>query len=195
MQPVPVTLTGDFVRLEPLAITHAGDLALVASEAEIWRYLSAPAPRDEAAMRRLIEAAVAEAARGVRLPFAIIDLRDGRAVGSTSYLDIAPAHQRIEIGWTWLGARARRTAINSECKYLLLKHAFETLGCGRVQLKTDARNLRSQAAIERLGAVKEGVLRQHMMLPDGFVRDTVMYSILRAEWPQVASRLQTSMRR
>lgn len=146
-------------------------------------------------MRRLIDAALREAAQGTRLPFAIIDLADGRAVGGTSYLDITPAHRRIEIGWTWLGARARRTAINTECKYLLLKHAFETLGCSRVQLKTDARNLRSQVAIERLGAAKEGVLRRHMVLPDGHVRDTVMYSIVSEEWPMVLKRLQASLRR
>ncbi|MCC6415123.1 MAG: GNAT family N-acetyltransferase [Opitutaceae bacterium] len=195
MQPVPVTLTGEFARLEPLGLEHAADLARVGTEADIWRYLPTRAPRDDGEMRVLIETALAEAARGVRLPFAIIDLADGRAVGSTSYLDIAPAHQRIEIGWTWLGARARRTAINTECKSLLLKHAFATLGCGRVQLKTDGRNLRSQAAIERLGAVKEGVLRRHMVLPDGFVRDTVMYAILREEWPMVTKRLQAALRR
>ncbi|HRJ48186.1 MAG TPA: GNAT family protein, partial [Opitutaceae bacterium] len=127
--------------------------------------------------------------------FAVIRRADGRAVGSTSYLDIAPEHRRIEIGWTWLGAEARRTAINTECKYLLLRHAFETLGCGRVQLKTDARNLRSQAAIERIGAKREGVLRRHLVMPDGFVRDTVMFSILAEEWPAVKARLEANLAR
>jgi len=190
MQPEPITLSGQFVRVEPLALAHAADLALVATEEGIWSYMPAKVPQNQADVEALIEAALAEAKKGVRLPFSIIDLKGGRAIGSTSYLDIAPAHRRIEIGWTWLGAPARRTAINTECKYLLLKHAFEALGCGRVQLKTDARNLRSQAAIERLGAVKEGVLRRHMILPDGHVRDTVMYSITAAEWPMVTKRLQ-----
>ena len=194
MQPEPVTLSGQCVRLEPLALGHAADLAVVAAEPEIWHYMPARAPRNEAEVTALIEQALAEAQQGTRLPFAIIDLSSGRAVGSTSYLDIAPAHRRIEIGWTWLGAQARRTAINTECKYLLLRHAFETLGCGRVQLKTDGRNLRSQAAIERLGAVKEGVLHRHMILPVGYVRDTVMYSITAGEWPLVTKRLAGFLR-
>ena len=195
MQPEPVTLSGQFVRVEPLALAHAADLALVATEESVWSYMPVKVPQNQAEVETLIETALAEAKKGVRVPFAIIDPKAGRAVGSTSYLDIAPAHRRIEIGWTWLGAPARRTAINTECKYLLLKHAFETLGCGRVQLKTDARNLRSQAAIERLGAVKEGVLRRHMILPDGHVRDTVMYSITAAEWPVVLKRLQAFLQR
>lgn len=195
MQPEPVTLSGRFVRLEPLALAHAADLAVVATEKSIWSHMPVNVPRNEADMKALIESALVEARQGIRLPFAIIDLGSGRAVGSTSYLDIAPTHRRIEIGWTWLGAPARRTPINTECKYLLLRHAFETLGCGRVQLKTDARNLRSQAAIERLGAVKEGVLRRHMILPDGYVRDTVMYSVTAAEWPMVTKRLQAFLQR
>lgn len=116
-------------------------------------------------------------------------------MGSKSYLDVAPEHLRIEIGWTWLGAPARRTAVNTECKLLLLRHAFETLGCGRVQLKTDGRNLRSQTAIARLGAVREGVLRKHVILPDGFVRDTVMFSITADEWPGVRARLEDFLAR
>ncbi|MCF7688406.1 MAG: GNAT family N-acetyltransferase [Cephaloticoccus sp.] len=190
MTPTPVTLTGQHVQLEPLAQTHAADLFAVGAETAIWDYLPRRAPGTLADMRDIIASALTEAAQGVRLPFAIVARGSGRAVGSTSYLDLAPVHRRIEIGWTWLGAPARRTPINTECKYLLLQHAFATLGCGRVQLKTDGRNLRSQAAIERLGAVKEGVLRQHMVMPDGHVRDTVMYSIVTAEWPAVKTRLQ-----
>jgi N-acetyltransferase len=190
MQPDPVILAGRHVRLEPLALRHAADLAEAGAEAEIWQYLSNPPPGSLTAVEGWIAGALAEQARALRLPFAIIDLRTGRAVGSTSYLDIAPAHRRVEIGWTWLGAEARRTPINTECKYLLLRHGFETLHCGRVQLKTDGRNLRSQTAILRIGAKFEGVLRQHMVLPDGFVRDTVMYSIIAAEWPTVKSRLE-----
>lgn len=190
MTPEPVTLVGQHVRLEPLTRAHAPGLFAVAGEAEIWRYLPVPEPRSLAAMEAIIEAALAEAARGMRLPFAILARADGRVCGSTSYLDIAPIHRRIEIGWTWLGAAARRTAVNTECKLLLLQHAFEALGCGRVQLKTDARNLRSQAAIGRLGAQREGVLRQHMLMPDGFMRDTVMYSLIAGEWPETKRRLQ-----
>lgn len=191
----PVTLTGTHVRLEPLSQAHGPDLTAAGAEEEIWRYLPVTPPWDEAGMARLVTAALHEAERGVRQPFAIIRTESGRAVGSTSYLDIAPEHRRIEIGWTWLGAEGRRTAINTECKYLLLQHAFETLGCGRVQLKTDGRNLRSQAAIERIGAKREGILRQHMVMPDGFVRDTVMYSLIAPEWPAVKARLERLMKR
>lgn len=132
---------------------------------------------------------------GTRLPFAIIDLRNGRAVGSTSYLDISPSDQRIEIGLTWLGASARRTAINTECKYLLMRHAFEALGCGRVQLKYDGRNQRSQDVIERIGGKKEGVLSKHVILPGGFVRDTVMFSIIASEWPAIKTNLEVILAR
>jgi N-acetyltransferase len=195
MQPEPIILTGRHVRLEPLSPAHAADLAEVGAEAEIWKYLPSSPPSSLAAVEAWIATALDEQARGLRLPFAIIDLRTGRAVGSTSYLDIAPAHRRMEIGWTWLGAPARRTFINTECKSLLLRHAFETLGCGRVQLKTDGRNLRSQTAILRIGAKLEGVLRQHMVLPDGHVRDTVMYSITAEEWPAVKARLASALQR
>lgn len=190
-----LTLTGRHVRLEPLDPAHGPDLTATGAEEEIWRYMPAVPPKDGAAMAAMVSAALREAERGVRQPFAIIRLDTGRAVGSTSYLDIAPEHRRIEIGWTWLGAEARRTAINTECKYLLLKHAFETLGCQRVQLKTDARNLRSQAAIKRIGAKREGVLRRHMVMPDDQVRDTVMFSIVAEEWPAVKTRLEANLAR
>ncbi len=195
MAPGHVTLTGQHVRIEPLTATHVADLALVAVEPEMWAYLPARASRDETEVAAWIAGALAEAAKGTRIPFAIIDRASGRAVGSKSYLDVAPEHLRIEIGWTWLGAPARRTAVNTECKLLLLRHAFETLGCGRVQLKTDGRNLRSQTAIARLGAFREGVLRKHVILPDGFVRDTVMFSITADEWPGVRARLEDFLAR
>jgi RimJ/RimL family protein N-acetyltransferase len=129
------------------------------------------------------------------VPWAIMDRRTGEAVGGTTYLDIAPADKRVEIGATWHGKAFWRTAINTECKFLLLRHAFETLGCNRVQLKTDLRNERSQAAIARLGAVREGVLRSQMVMPDGWVRDTVMFSIIKAEWPAVKEGLEAKMAR
>ena len=146
-------------------------------------------------MRGWIEAKLAERKAGQSYPFAILRADDRRAIGSTSYLDISNRHRSLEIGSTWLGAAARRTGVNTECKFLLLQQAFEVMGANRVQLKTDARNLVSQRAIERIGAKKEGVLRSHMVLPDGFVRDTVMYSIIRAEWPTVREHLERLMAR
>jgi RimJ/RimL family protein N-acetyltransferase len=137
-----------------------------------------------------IQEAMAIAASGTQIPFAIIHRAGGRAIGSTRYLDIRREHRGLEIGWTWVGTAHQRTSVNTECKYLLLRHAFEELGAVRVQLKTDLRNERSQRAIERIGAVREGVLRKHMALWDGFIRDTVYYSILDSEWPDVRRRLE-----
>ena len=127
------------------------------------------------------------------LPFAVIYLESGRVAGATRYLNIAPAYHGLEIGGTWYGADFRRTMVNTECKYLLLQHAFETLGCIRVQFKTDLRNTRSQRAIERIGAKREGVLRNHMILPDGRYRDSVFYSILDSEWFEVKKKLEEMM--
>jgi RimJ/RimL family protein N-acetyltransferase len=179
-------------RLEPLALAHAGELLAAAQDDEIWRYLPIARPRTLAELEHMIAEAHAAEARGEQQAFAIVERARGRAIGSTRYLDLRLAHRGLEIGWTWITPAFQRTAINSECKLLLLAHAFETLGCLRVQLKTDLRNLRSQAAIERLGARKEGVLRKHFVLWDGYVRDSVMYSITDAEWPEVKRRLQAS---
>ncbi len=195
MYPTVVTLPGHFAKLEPLELSHAEELMEAGDEKEIWDYMPMAAPQSVGDMQVAIRAALAAQESGARIPFAIIDQRCGRAVGSTSYLDISPSDQRIEIGWTWLGASARRTAINTECKYLLMKHAFETLGCGRVQLKCDGRNVRSQNAIKRIGGQFEGILRRHMILPDGFVRDTVMFSIVASEWPTVRANLEAKLKR
>ncbi len=138
----------------------------------------------------MIRSVLEDSRDGSAWPFATVENESGRAIGSTRYFDIRPEHRGLEIGWTWLGVAHQRTAANTECKRLLLVHAFDVLGALRVQLKTDARNLRSQRAIERIGAVREGVLRAHMILPDGFVRDSVMYSITRADWPAVKSKLE-----
>ncbi len=191
----PVTLAGRWVRLEPLAESHAEDLFAAGQSPEVWAYLWRGPLTSIDDAREWIQGALRDAADGSQLPFAIVNLETGRAVGSTRYLDIARADRRLEIGWTWLGQDFWRTPLNTECKYLLLRHAFETLGCLRVQLKTDSRNTRSQRAIERLGAVKEGVLRKHMILKlkDNYQRDTVMYSILDAEWPAVKARLEARM--
>jgi len=191
MDPRPVVLEGDVVRLEPLAQTHAADLFAVLDD-EIWRFMPSAVARTIADVRAMIDEAIAASRAGTEVPFAIVLRATGRAVGSTRYIDIRRAHRGLEIGWTWIGREWQRTAVNSECKRLLLEHAFETLGALRVQLKTDARNTRSQRAIERLGAKREGVLRAHMVLADDFVRDSVMYSVIAAEWPSVKERLVRS---
>ena len=193
MDPRPVVLAGTHARLEPLEERHADDLYAVGGDDGIWRYMPRPRLNSVADARQMIEAARAAAADQSQLPFAIVAGTNNRAVGSTRYLDIRRHDRGLEIGWTWLGTHYQRTPINTECKYLLLRHAFEALGAVRVQLKTDLRNERSQRAIERLGAIREGVLRKHMILWDGFVRDTVYYSILVDEWPGVRRRLEAML--
>jgi len=185
----PVTLTGRVVRLEPLSESHIPDLTVAASDESIWRYMRYGTVTNQEQMLGWVQAVLAEQARGTDLPFAVIHLESNRAVGATRYPNIDPPNLALEIGGTWYAVAYQRTAVNTECKYLLLQYAFEELACMRVQLKTDARNLRSQRAIERLGAVKEGVLRKHMLLPDGFIRDSVFYSILDTEWPTVKANL------
>jgi RimJ/RimL family protein N-acetyltransferase len=189
MDPRPVVLEGSVVRLEPLAQAHTADLFAVLDD-EIWRFMPSAVARTIEDVRAMIDEAIAAARLGTEVPFAIVLRASGRAVGSTRYIDIRRAHRGLEIGWTWIGREWQRTAVNSECKRLLLEHAFEVLGALRVQLKTDARNTRSQRAIERLGAKREGVLRAHMVLADGFVRDSVMYSVIAAEWPSVKQGLE-----
>jgi len=188
MTVAPVTLEGEHVRLEPLAEAHHAGLAAVGLDDELWRWTPAPVRTPEE-MTVYIATALADRARGVALPFAIVERAGGRAIGSTRLGAIDVGHRRVEIGWTWLGRAWQRTAANTEAKYLLLRHAFETLGCIRVELKTDALNERSRAAIQRLGAREEGTLRSHMITWNGRVRDTVYYSIVAAEWPGVKQAL------
>lgn len=190
----PITLTGRHVRLEPLSEAHVPDLAAVGLDPEVWRYMLYGDIDSEAKMLGFVRDLLARQARGTDLPFAVIDLASGRAVGCTRYMDIRPHDRGLEIGGTWYGAAFRRTAVNTESKHLLLCHAFEMLGCIRVQFKTDLRNERSQRAIERLGAVKEGILRNHMITPDGTIRDSVYYSIIDSEWPAVKARLEGWLR-
>lgn len=190
----PLTLESAHVRLEPLALKHTDDLFAAAQPDEIWEWLVATKPKTREAMREWIKRAEHDIAARTQIWFAIIRRADNRAVGVTSYMDIRPKDRGLEIGGTWLTPEVWRTPINTECKYLLLRHAFETLSCIRVQLKTDARNIRSQRAIERLGAVKEGVLRKQMILHDGHQRDTVMYSIIDAEWSAVKARLEEKLK-
>lgn len=186
----PITLEGTHVRLEPLALKHADDLLEAAQPNEIWEFmLSAPVQTREA-MRAWMQKSLQQMEAGTRVWFTVVRRADNRAVGVTSYMNIMRADRGLEIGGTWLTPEVWRTAINTECKYLLLRHAFETLGCIRVQFKTDARNLRSQRAIERLGAVKEGVLRKYQVTHSGYQRNTVMYSILDTEWSTVKAKLE-----
>ncbi len=188
--PQPTTLTGRHVRLEPLAATHAGQLfAAGGGDEEVWRWQGGPAPRTQEELTGKLAALLRAAERGVYVPFAVVHRGTGQAIGWTTYMDIDVSNEGLEIGWTWYGRAYWRSAVNTEAKLLLLTHAFEDLGMGRVQLKTDHLNHRSQAAIERLGARREGVLRRHRRRPDGTWRDTVYFSILAPEWPAAKSRL------
>jgi N-acetyltransferase len=189
----PVILTGRVVRLEPLSESHVPDLAAAGSDPSIWEFMIYGDLGGEKAMHAWVQKLLALQQHGTDLPFAVIHLESGRAIGATRYMDIRPEHRALEIGGTWYAPAFQRTVVNTESKYLLLRNAFEELGCLRVQFKTDARNLRSQKAIERIGAVKEGVLRQHIITPSGFARDSVYYSILDKEWPGVKKRLEAML--
>jgi RimJ/RimL family protein N-acetyltransferase len=189
---VPVTLEGRLVRLEPLAKAHLPGLAEVGLDEELWRWIPMPVRTPEE-MEAYIESALNEQERGMSLPFALIDRDTGRTIGSTRYGNIERTHHRVEIGWTWVERDWQRTAVNTEAKYLLLRHAFETLGCMRVELKTDSLNERSRAAILRLGAREEGIFRNHMITASGRIRHTVYFSIIDSEWPAVKMRLESKL--
>lgn len=194
MDPRPITLEGRHVRLEPLTMAHAPDLfAALSEDVAIWKWLSIEPPTTLAAMEAFVASALEMQSAGREVPFAQIARSAGRAVGSTRYLSISSRDLGLEIGWTWIGRSWQRTAINTEAKLLLMRHAFEDLGAVRVQLKTDARNLQSQAAIERLGAVREGVLRKLQRTRNGFIRDTAMYSVIAEEWPVVRAGLSARL--
>jgi len=192
MTVVPVTLEGRYVRLEPLAKAHLAGLAQVGLDEELWRWIPTPV-RTQEEMAAYIETAIQEQERGVSLPFAILEKATGRAIGSTRYGNIDRVHHRVEIGWTWVARDWQRTAMNTEAKYLLLKHAFETLGCMRVELKTDSLNEKSRAAILRIGAKEEGIFRNHMITASGRIRHSAYFSIIDSEWPAVRARLETKL--
>jgi RimJ/RimL family protein N-acetyltransferase len=194
MKVEPVVLAGSFVRLEPLSRAHHAGLCKVGLEEELWRWIPTPV-RTAAEMAAYIDTALKEQASGVALPFALIEKASGRAIGSTRYGNIERAHHRLEIGWTWVARKWQRTAVNTEAKYLLLRHAFETLGCMRVELKTDSLNQRSRAAILRIGAREEGIFRNHMITANGRVRHTVYFSIVDSEWADVKSQLEARIGR
>jgi RimJ/RimL family protein N-acetyltransferase len=191
----PVVLTGQVVRLEPLTEAHAPDLAAMGLDEEIWKHMLYGRITTLEDMQEFVRDLLGRQTQGTDLPFAVIHQGEGRAIGCTRYMEIRPAHRGLEIGGTWYGAAYQRTAVNTESKYLLLRHAFETLGCIRVQFKTDVLNVRSQRAIERLGAVQEGVFRNHLIKPDGTIRHSVYYSITDAEWPTVKARLEAMLAR
>lgn len=186
----PVTLEGSFARLEPMIMEHHAGLTAVGLEPDIWR-LTVANVRTPEEMRSYMESALRLQAEGSSLPFVTIERSSGRIVGSTRFGNYDPLNRRIEIGWTWLAPAWQRTATNTEAKYLMLTHAFERLGCVRVELKTDVLNRPSRNAMKRIGAKEEGILRKHTLMWTGRYRDTVFYSILDEEWPQVKTRLET----
>jgi RimJ/RimL family protein N-acetyltransferase len=193
-RPEPVVLEGAHVRLEPLGPQHRDDLeAAAAEDPAIFGYMGTNIPMHgwDAWLREALDGVAA----GRYVAWATVDRASGRAVGSTRFGDISPADGRVEIGWTWIAPSHQRSALNTEAKLLQLGYAFETLGATRVALKTDARNLQSQGAIERIGGIREGVLRRHLRVADGFIRDTVYYSILDDEWPAVKARLTERLAR
>jgi RimJ/RimL family protein N-acetyltransferase len=189
----PVILEGRHVRLEPLTPEHSARLAEVGLDGDLWTWIPTPVRTPEE-MSDYVQTALKEQAAGSALPFALIEKTSGRAVGSTRYGNIDRDHYRVEIGWTWVARQWQRTAINTEAKYLLLRHAFETLGCIRVELKTDSLNDRSRAAILRIGARQEGIFRNHMITASGRIRHTVYFSIVDSEWPEVKARLEAKLR-
>jgi len=188
----PVVLEGGYVRLEPLKEEHLEGLAAVGLDEELWRWIPTPV-RTVEEMAAYLATALREQAQGVSLPFALVERQTGRPIGSTRYGSIDRTHHRVEIGWTWVAREWQRTAMNTEAKYLLLKHAFETLGCIRVELKTDSLNERSRAAILRIGAREEGIFRNHMITASGRIRHTVYFSIVDSEWPAVKERLEAKL--
>lgn len=188
----PITLEGRHVRLEPLSMDQLDGLFAVGTDGELWLYtLTVIRNRDD--MERYIKSALQAQKAGSALAFAIIEKSSGRAIGSTRYGNIDLENKRLEIGWTWVAKQWQRTAVNTECKYLLLRHAFETLGCIRVEFKTDAINIPSRKALTRIGATEEGTFRNHMITESGRIRHSVYYSIIKTEWPEVKRRLEQKL--
>lgn len=191
--PAPVTLQGRHVTLEPLAEAHADVLFPLTQQPAIWEWYIDAMPTDVDVVRGWISAALSEQQAGRQIPFLIRNAVTGAALGSTRLMDILPKHRGVEIGWTWLTPQVWRSAVNTECKYLLLRHCFETLGALRVVLKTDELNTRSRRAIERLGASFEGILSHHMVTDAGRIRHTALYAIPRPDWPRIKAGLAAKM--
>lgn len=189
----PRTLQGETVRLEPLTLDHIPALAKVAFDADLWQWTIGRVEND-AHLRAYVEEALSLQAAGTALPFCTIAQDSGAAVGSSRFGNYDAANRRVEIGWTWVARQWQRSTVNAEAKLLMLQYAFEEIGCLRVEFKTDALNLRSQGALEKLGARREGVLRSHMIVQGGRRRDSVYYSVLIEEWPDIRSRLLARIR-
>lgn len=181
-------LIGDTIKLSPMELIQVAELWEAAKPEEIWEF-TASKVRSLEALQKMVESGLAERERGISYPFVVKEIGTDRIVGSTRFLDISSTHKTVEIGWTWYHPSVWKTRVNTECKFLLLQHAFEEWNMNRVQLKTDSRNIRSQRAIERIGGVKEGILRKDRIIEDGYIRDTVFYSILKEEWPEVRRQL------
>jgi RimJ/RimL family protein N-acetyltransferase len=192
MQVAPVTLEGKLVRLEPLSMEHYSALAEIAFNPEIWRWMTDPM-KSESDLRRYIQAGIDAAAAGAAMPWATRSKKDNRIIGSTRFADIQTFHRTLEIGWTWMHPDYQRSGINVEAKYLQLRHAFEVMGARRVAFKTHQQNLKSQTAIQALGAKHEGVFRNHVIMPDGSTRHSYWYSIIAEEWPDAKARLEDRM--
>jgi RimJ/RimL family protein N-acetyltransferase len=190
----PLTLEGQHVRLEPLRLDHHARLCEVGLDEELWRWTTTLIRTPEE-MRAYIETALEEEAAGSSLPFATIEKASARVVGSTRYGNIDRVNRKVEIGWTWVGRNWQRTFVNTEAKYLMLRHAFETWGCLRVEFKTDSLNERSRNALARIGAQEEGTFRNHMIVHDGRLRHSVYYSIIDSEWPAVKAALEAKISR
>jgi RimJ/RimL family protein N-acetyltransferase len=188
----PVVLSGSRVRLEPLSLEHVPGLAEVGLDPALWQWTLAR-PHTEADLRAWAEATIANRDAGTEFPFATIDIATDRPIGSSRYLNMALDHRRVEIGWTWLAPAWQRTGANREAKLLMLGHAFDTLGCRRVEFKTDSLNEPSRTALLGIGAIFEGIFRNHMVMPDGRMRHSAYYSVIDEEWPAVRERLETSL--
>lgn len=190
----PVVLEGHGIRLEPLSVEHHAGLLQAAADGELWKLWFTSVPEPGGTLNYISDALKGQN-DGHMLPWAVRDLKDNQIVGSTRYHDIVPAIDRVEIGWTWYAQRCQRSHVNTTCKLLLLEHAFDTLGCAVVGLRTDNFNFRSQKAIEGIGAKRDGVIRHHQARRDGTVRDSVMFSILKSEWRDVRRHLELRLAR
>lgn len=190
----PVTLAGRIVRLEPLTVEHVPGLAEVGLDPEIWRW-TLLRPESEADLLAWTSATIAAREAGIELPFATIDVATGRPIGSSRYLNIALEHRRLEIGWTWVAPPWQRTGANREAKLLMLEHAFDRLGCRRVEFKTDSNNEKSRQALLGIGAQFEGIFRNHMVMPGGGIRHSAWYSVIDEEWPDVRAGLEAKLAR
>jgi RimJ/RimL family protein N-acetyltransferase len=190
----PVTLDGRLVRLEPLSLDHLDGLAAVAFDEELWRWTTGR-PLDRDALRDWVQRALDNRTAGTELPFATVDRATGQPIGSSRYLNIVAEHRRLEIGWTWVARAWQRSGVNREAKLLMLEHAFERLGCQRVEFKTDSNNAPSRAALAGIGATFEGIFRKHMVMPTGRVRHSAYFSIVDDDWPEVKAALAASVDR